>query len=148
MKKDVKNKPTSILKDFLWYLYQRSAIPVCRRSIPIPIPPEGQGQYPIPIPILQSAWGQYPIPIPILFLPKGQYQYQYWPKVLYFNIFTNNVLLNLLSGKETNSIESQKWYCYFHSVKYQSHWKANKQHFSLIFPSTLSLIDIEIFEKA
>ena len=34
---------------------QRSAIPVCRRSIPIPIPPEGQGQYPIPIPILQSA---------------------------------------------------------------------------------------------
>ena len=35
------------------YTYQRSAIPVCRRSIPIPIPPEGQGQYPIPI--LQSA---------------------------------------------------------------------------------------------
>ena len=99
-------------------LYQRSAIPVCRRSIPIPIPPEGQGQYPIPIPILQSAWGQYPIPIPILVLPKGQYQYQYqyWHKVLYLNIITNTVLLSLLSGKEINSIECQKWYCYFHSV--------------------------------
>ena len=35
--------------------YQRSAIPVWRRSIPIPIPPGGQGQYPIPIPILQTA---------------------------------------------------------------------------------------------
>ena len=101
-----------------YYTYQRSAIPVCRRSIPIPIPPEGQGQYPIPIPILQSAWGQYPIPIPILVLPKGQYQYQYqyWHKVLYLNIITNTLLLSLLSGKEINSIDCQKWYCYFHSV--------------------------------
>ena len=32
---------------------QRSAIPVCRRSIPIP--PEGQGQYPIPMPILNDG---------------------------------------------------------------------------------------------
>ena len=56
---------------------QRSAIPVWRRSIPIPIPPEGQGQYPIPIRILQTARGQYPIPIPILGLQKGQYQYQF-----------------------------------------------------------------------
>ena len=106
-----------IIKKY-WYSWQRSAIPVCRRSIPIPIPPEGQGQYPIPIPILQSAWGQYPIPIPILVLPKGQYQYQYQycPKVLYLDIITNTVLLKLLDGKESNRIEFQKWYCYFHSV--------------------------------
>ena len=77
----IKNKRCDLLgpsvtwNSVIWTMCveQRSAIPVCRRSIPIPIPLEGQGQYPIPIPILWTAWGQYPIPIPILWTVWGQY---------------------------------------------------------------------------